>query len=37
MTLKTSSIVWSSQREMLKAAVGAAEQDHQEDHRLPTR
>jgi hypothetical protein len=26
MTLKTSSIVWSSQREMLKAAVGSAEQ-----------
>jgi VWFA-related protein len=26
MTLKTSSIVWSSQREMLKAAVGTAEQ-----------
>jgi len=26
MTLKTSSIVWSSQREMLKSAVGAAEQ-----------
>ena len=26
MTLKTSSVVWSSQREMLKAAVGTAEQ-----------
>jgi VWFA-related protein len=26
MTLKTSSVVWSSQRELLKAAVGAAEQ-----------
>ena len=26
MTLKTSSIIWSSQREMIKAAVGSAEQ-----------
>jgi hypothetical protein len=26
MTLKTSSVVWSSQRELLKSAVGAAEQ-----------